>query len=179
MTKLAWSDQVGVLTQFAKYDLHHGHGIKPILIAFKGEQPLFIAVLRPFDRGEHRDPIIEVGAIAMGLGADRIILSLEALVWSLDDPIPPVCEEGDLRQPVLVIHEITEAGERTLITPFTGTEFGETVVIGTVTVLDGYGWVPIALRMMVNAPPSDAEHVVYQIQRCSALGHTIGLGVSI
>ena len=100
-----WGDQPAFLTDLAVADLEAGMAVRATLVAFRGEQPLVLATLRPFASGAHHDAIIEVAALAWSLRADRVALSLSGRAWSLEDPVPPVVEGvGDLRQRVVVVH---------------------------------------------------------------------------
>lgn len=175
MTMPTWEDQLPLLIDLAKADLIYNDGVvRPTMIAFRGDEALSLITLREFAAGEHTDAIIEAGAIALGLNATRVMLTMAGRAWSTADPIPPVCEEGDLRQQVLVVHEVTENGHRTHLATITGDEVGEFSVLE-----GGEGAVPQILGAIVSnateqeAPPLAFDDVLYQISRCSALGHRV------
>lgn len=191
-----WSDQGQLLIDLAVADLQAGHDICPTMVAFRGDQPLFLATLRPFLRGLHEDPIIEIAALAMGLAADRVLLSLSGRAWSLDDPIPPVLPDvGDLRQRVIVLHRADATTDdpiaRSTIVPVEvvdpddasdpTAQPGSGVRVHTgppLTDVDGEGWVPRALMTLVSAgegrvDPEDLEDLGVQVRRCEQLGHRV------
>jgi hypothetical protein len=80
-----------------------GHRLAPTLLAFSGERPLGSARLRPHEPGQLATALLEVLALLLPLGADRLVLALPGRAWSLADPIPPVADEADLRQRVVVV----------------------------------------------------------------------------
>lgn len=98
-----WSEATGILLDLAGTDLDRGLRPVPTLIAFDGDRAVAIVGLRPFDRDDAVQALIEVLSLLLPLGVDRLALSLPGLAWSLDDPIVPVSDEVDLRSPVLVI----------------------------------------------------------------------------
>lgn len=101
-----WDDRHEFLREEARLDLEDCGEARPCLLAFAGPNPLLIAFLREFDKGEHLDALIEVLALVMPLGADRLALSISGRAWSLDDPVPPVVPGvGDLRQRMLIVQE--------------------------------------------------------------------------
>lgn len=83
--------------------------------AFISDYGLTLAhvTLRPFARGEHLQAFIELEEFARLLGAGRIIALLGGRAWSTADPIPPVSDDGDMRQRVTVIHDVTRRSART------------------------------------------------------------------
>ncbi|CAN5128888.1 hypothetical protein BH23ACT9_BH23ACT9_32210 [soil metagenome] len=181
----AWSDQSALLLDLAVADLESGHDVLPTMVAFRGDQPLLLTTLRPFERGQHHDAVIEVGALAMALSADRIILSLSGRAWSTDDPIPPVLPgHGDLRQQVIVLHAADASSDdpitlTTVVPVDVGTdEEGQPIIdVGPAMTDSGAtGWVPQALLAMAADSQSegwDAEDLGLQIRRCELLGHQI------
>lgn len=178
----AWDDVERYLIAEASADLADGDDIRPCLVAWRDEQPLFIAFLRSFARGQYADPVIELLALAAPLGANRLALSFGGRAWSWDDPIPPVVEAfGDLRQRVLSVTLAEERGGdvevRGVIVPFTRDDSGA-VWEAAVRHPGGEGWISSALRMAVEqraalaATPRDMRR---QARRCVALGHLLAL----
>lgn len=98
-----WDDVGDYLLAGALVELNHGHPPAPALAAFAGEDPIAIGNLRPFDPGEVVPALVEVLALLLPLGVDRLALLLPARAWSLLDPIPPVTDDVDLRTRVLVV----------------------------------------------------------------------------
>ncbi len=185
-----WADQPTLLLDLAVSDLEQGTGILPNLVAFRGEEALVLATLRPFDRGGHHDPIIEVATLAAVLGADRLVVSLGGRAWSMDDPIPPVLPDGpDLRQPVVVVHQVDASVDpprvSSTVQPYDLEEGGAddgSVVLGTaMTVDDGTGWVPRVLLTVATAcrgPRSD-EDLWALVSSCEGRGHRFAWSPSV
>jgi hypothetical protein len=184
-----WTDQMPLLIDLAVADLDAGRDVLPTMVAFRGDQPLFLVTLRPFAGGEHHDPIIEAGALALALHADRVLLSLAGRAWSTQDPIPPVLPgAGDLRQPVIVVHQADATTDDpialTTVVPVDrdgGAEGG--VVLGAaMSDLSAAGWVPQVLLALVAAAddgPRDPDELAIQVRRCLALGHRIAWSPSV
>ena len=63
-TEPVWEDQHQLLADLAVGDLRDGLDIRPTMVAFDAAGSLFLATVRPFDKGRHHDAIIEVGALA-------------------------------------------------------------------------------------------------------------------
>lgn len=105
MPTVPWPQCTHLLRSFATEDLDLGMSPQPTLLAYEGEQPLATVMLRPFGEGQAVAAIVEVLAVVLPLGADRIVLSLPGRAWSAGDPIAPVSADADLRQRVLLICE--------------------------------------------------------------------------
>jgi hypothetical protein len=105
-----WCDDTVRLLQLAANDLADGLPPRPTLTAYAGEQPLAIVGLRPFGPGELLGPLVELAALLLPLGADRFGLAVPGRAWSLDDPVPPVLDEVDLRRTVLTVLQIDGHG---------------------------------------------------------------------
>lgn len=175
-----WIEVGEFLLQEATADLVDGLDIRPCLVAFCGDRPLFVSFLRSFDKGRYAEPVIELLALAAPLDADRIAVALGGRAWSLHDPTPPVIPgAGDLRQRVLSIVTVDGTGTgvdvRGTVHPFTVA--GHEVTWGDPVPHDGgKGWIPSALRLTVAqrralaAPPADIRR---QARRCAALGHLV------
>lgn len=100
---IRWDDAPDALLGFATRDLDTDVTPLPTLLAFAGPEPIAIATLRPFGSGEALQALIELLALLLPVGADRVAVSLPGRAWSTEDPVVPVCEDGDLRTHVLVI----------------------------------------------------------------------------
>lgn len=98
-----WSQCTQLLRRFAAEDLDLGMSPQPTLLAYDGERALATVMLRPFDDGGAVDAVLEVLAMLLPLGTDRLVLSLPGRAWSALDPIVPVTADADLRQRVLLI----------------------------------------------------------------------------
>jgi hypothetical protein len=193
-----WADQTRLLIALALADLRAGTGVRPTLVAFAGDRPLLLATLRPFDKGAHDDAVLEVGALAMALGADRLALSLSGRAWSQQDPIPPVLDDGcDLRQRVIVVHVADAAGGADVhqvrsactIVPYDLDGAGGVVTGDRIEGPEGEGFVPQALRVIAAAGGSGGgaaaeaageaadeaadEAIARQVARCERLGHRL------
>lgn len=102
-TDLRFEDGEPMLLALLTDELELGRALAPMLFAFAGERPLGSVRLRPHDRGELTTALVEVLALLLPLGADRIVLALPGRASSLRDPIPPVTDDADLRQRVVVV----------------------------------------------------------------------------
>lgn len=181
-----WSEIEQFLRDEAARDLVAGEPARPCVAAFRGEQPLLLAFLRPHAKGEYADPMIEVLTVAAGLGANRLAASFSARAWSWDDPIPPVLPGvGDLRQRVVTIHRVDGSGDQLtatdVILPYALGDGG--IVWGTrLAEESAQGWIPMALRAVVERGEelavSDAE-IAEQVLRCDRLGHLLGLSQAV
>lgn len=98
-----WPEATAGLLHLAADALDHGATPAASLLAFDGDEPMAVVTLREFGPGEALPALIEVLALLLPLGSDRIAVSFPGRAWSLDDPIVPVSDEGDLRQPVLMV----------------------------------------------------------------------------
>ncbi|WP_336250108.1 hypothetical protein [Stomatohabitans albus] len=97
------SDQVSVLRNLACSSLVHHGFTHAMLCAHRGNDPLFLALLRPYPSGDHIVAIEEQLTLATALGANRIAFCSTGRAWSANDPVPPVCDDGDLRQRVVMV----------------------------------------------------------------------------
>ena len=175
-----WDSQAALLTDLAVHDLEVGGEVLPTFVAFLDDQALFLATLRPFPAGGYQRPLIEVGAVAIGLGANRAMVSLSGRAWSTRDPIAPVSDHGDLRQRVITLHSADASLTPTVvlnrIVPYelvpTGPAHEVVVDCGspdcpeehrlathgvvetgaTMCEASGVGWIPEALGAMVTTP---------------------------
>jgi hypothetical protein len=118
----SWDEAGATLLALANADLDRGGDPLPSLLAFEGDDPLGLVALRPFGPGELLQPLVEVLALLVPLGADRLALLLPARAWSAEDPIVPVTDEGDLRQRVVLLTTADAHGRacrtRTSIHPY-------------------------------------------------------------
>ena len=185
---MTWNDAERFLLDEAERDLRMGAMVRPCLLAYVGEERVLTAFLREFDKGAYADPMVEVLALATPLGADRLAFSISGRAWSFDDPIPPVLPGvGDLRQPVLALHFADRYAEPTL----RSSAHAYDVVAGEVRwgpVLrddEGtvQGWISSALCFAVTdgfgCVTGTADDILNQLNRCSALGHLVGVGDSV
>jgi hypothetical protein len=175
----SWERLEDLFVGCATKDLEACGEVDPVLAAYRGEEALFLAWLRPFEKGCYDGPLIELLALAMPLDADRLALSIAARAWSLEDPIPPVTEDADLRQRILVVHVVDGAASpvrtASAIHPFDlgpeGVSWGEVQRFGP-----GEGWIPralevsIASRHQLQAPDSEIRK---QAERVIDLGHKL------
>ncbi|MFO7959641.1 MAG: hypothetical protein R6U94_01690 [Nitriliruptoraceae bacterium] len=99
----SWSDVETFLLDDATRDLSVGVGPLPTLAAAIGDEVVALVTLRPFDDTGPVPALVEVLALLLPLGVDRVALRLTGRAWSTLDPIPPVGEDGDLRARVLVL----------------------------------------------------------------------------
>ena len=178
---LSWTDVETYLLEAARADLGGGLAIAPCLVAFRGDEPLLSAFLRPFDKGGYHDPMIELLALAGGLEADRLAVSFPGRAWSLVDPIPPVlADDADLRQQVVVITFVDATVEppscTSSIVPYEPA--GASPLWGPALRTDaGQGWIPQAMTVAAQHRAELATgwpEVRAQAARCQRLGHVLG-----
>lgn len=98
-----WDDAANLLLSLEEEALATDVPPTPLLLAYAGDAAIATVRLRPFPSGGLLDALIEVLSLLLHLGVDRVALALPGRAWSLDDPIPPVSDEVDLRVPVVVL----------------------------------------------------------------------------
>lgn len=172
----------------ASRDLEGGAPVRPCLVALAGEQRLFLAFLRAFAPRRHLDALVELFALAAPLDADRLVLSMGARAWSLDDPIPPVLPDGgDLRQRVLALLEVDgSAGwprARSTVVPFDlqdgRVRWGEEISQeGEQAPLLRAMALTLRHRARIGRGATE-EQIRAQAERCAARGHLLGLSPSV
>lgn len=180
-----WDDVDELVVATATDDLEATGEVVPCFVAFAGDHLRFIAFLRPFAKGAYADPIVELSALAMPLDADRLALSVGARVWSLDDPVPPVTADADLRQRVLQVEYVDgTAGRPRHHSVLHAFDLADSHLTwhDPVRLDDGEGWIPEALTLAVQhrrrLATTDAE-IARQAQRCVALGHDLYLAPAV
>ena len=187
---LSWGDAVSTLVALAADDLIREHDPIPTIVAFRGDDPVAIVGLRPFETGDVGQALVEVLSLLVPLGADRLAFGGTGRIWSLDDPIVPVCEEGDLRQRAIVI-ALADAHDgpcrlATSVHPFEGT--GTDLVLHPPLEVDGEGLsdaaeIGPAAAILVGALEQRTElfeltqprDLVAQLGRVLLLGHDLAL----
>lgn len=97
------ADQVSILKNLVCSSLVHVGYTYSMVVAHRGPDPLFLALLRPYPKGSHIACLEEIISLATPLGADRIAFCSTGKAWSMADPVPPVCDAGDLRQRVIIV----------------------------------------------------------------------------
>jgi hypothetical protein len=181
----SWDEVEELLLALADEELRRGYDpAMACLVAFAGEDLRFLAFLRPFPRGAYHAPLIELLALAGPLGSDRLAFASTGRAWSLDDPIPPVTEDADLRQRVLMIQLVDGTSgppsHRSVVLPFDDGPDGAPVWGPRHEHEAVEGWIAEVLRVAVGAelrarlPAGDAA-VAAQARRCLALGHALYL----
>lgn len=158
---------------------------RPHLVAFAGDLAILLIGLRPFAPGAYQGPLVEALALALPLGADRVSVALPGRAWSLDDPVPPVTEDADLRQRVLTQVTVDGHGRdtpevATSLHPFHVAAPPDTGLVWQPT-LDpgpGEGWIPEALVTLVAgrhrvADDVTADGLERQAVRLVRLGHEL------
>jgi hypothetical protein len=180
MTWQEWTD--AIFRECADDELARYAEVAPALAAFSGDELLFVAWLRPFAKGAYDRPVIELCALAVPLGGDRLALSMGARAWSLDKPVPRGQDGVDARQRVLITTYADGAGTDArvwnVVHPFDLD--GDRVRWHEPTRLDGgEGWIADALAAFVQTPDAArdarAEEVADQAERVVRLGHELYL----
>lgn len=186
----AWDTATERLLAIAAADLDAGLPPRPTLLAHAGDEGLAIVGLRPFGPGELLGPLLELAALLLPLGADRFALAVPGRAWSLDDPIPPVIDEVDLRTTVLTIllldgHDRAEPLVDGSLHPYHGGADGDPPTFDapvTVGWPDGPatdGFRHLVARRHALSPPVDAAHCVVQFARCLLRGHDLVLAPDV
>lgn len=175
-----WERAEELLVTCAEGDLQDTGEVGPALVAFRGEQLLFVAWLRPFEKGHYHEPMIELLALAMPLDADRLAVSFAGRAWSLEDPIVPVTPEADLRQRVHMVHlcDGWRGKPRTVSVMRPFEVDGGSVRWGEPQRSEGgvEGWVPECLAVAIETRGTLREplpDIVAQAARVSMLGHDL------
>jgi hypothetical protein len=180
-----WEDVEDLFLKTAEDDLLIDGVVQPALAAFAGDQLRFLAWLRWFPKGQYEEPFIELLSLAMPLDADRLAVSLSGRAWSLDDPIPPVTEDVDLRQRALVLHSVDGGRGRprttSVLRPFDlvdgRVEWGERLEQSNVA-----GWIPEALELSVRRRrrlATSVDEIRKQAERVVNLGHSLYLAPEV
>ena len=195
-----WDDVIEDLLGFAQDDLGRDGAVEPVLVAFRGDQERLVAWLRPFPKGGYRRPIEELVALAVPLGADRYAAMFGGRAWSVDDPVPPVTADGDLRQRVVSITAVDgsargeEPVHRNVLAPFELGDPGDPGEVGEgsgpvrwgtriehdLPVLES--WIPWALDAAARAPEAFTASPALlrdQAERCTRLGHDVYLAPDV
>lgn len=174
-----WKRVEDALIASAESDLQSHGGVDPVLVAFRGADLQFFAWLRPFEKGDYADPLLELCALAMTLSADRLALGMGGRLSSMHDPIPPVHEQGDLRQRSLVLNfvDATDGHVRAydVLRPYDLD--GSTVSWHDRMPLEGgQGWIHHTLQTCVEKRPSrptSTNGIRRQARRVERLGHKL------
>ncbi len=98
-----WEQSERFLLDLAAGDLAAGGWPLPTLLACIDDEAVAVDTLRPFDEEGPVPALVEVLALLLPLGINRVALLLPGRAWSTIDPIPPVTDEGDLRARVLML----------------------------------------------------------------------------
>jgi hypothetical protein len=181
-----WDEVEGFLVGEAEMDLKEAGAVRPCLVGFRGDRGIVLAWLRAFEKGAYHAAFIELIALAMPLGVDRLAVSLGGRAWSLADPVPPVVDGvGDLRQRVLVVHQVDghrrRAHPTTRIHPFSLAD-GEIEWSEPLDPGPPEGWIPGVLEVAIvrrRALEADARTIREQAERCAALGHVLAFGPQV
>ena len=182
---LPWDEVPDSLLALAACDLDDGSSPQPRLMAHRGAEPLAIATLRPFAPDAVLDPVIELLALLLPLGTDRVAIALPCRLWPLDASRPVVgdADEIDLRQRGVVVATADGRGGscevQAAVHPFTLDDVGE------------WGWEPPvgsdddpearlldALRVLLDRREelaTDPSELRPQLERVLLLGHGLAL----
>jgi hypothetical protein len=181
-----WEDVTEDVLWMVEPEVAAGFPPPPVLAAFAGDEPVAVVGLRPFGPGEVVDPLVEVLALLLPLGADRVVLALPARIWDADDPCAGDVAGVDLRTTAVAITTVDGHGRATpdlhgSVHPYGIDDHG------------GHGWLPTDLPADLGAPegpatPSlaclvggrdqlaaepDPTTVALQFARCLLRGHKV------
>lgn len=170
-----------LLRTMASIDLELDGVVTPQLFAFARGAPLAAIGLRPFASGDAVRALIEVLSFLLPVGADRVLCSFGGRAWSSADPVPPVCEAGDLRVPVLVIVDADASSGTCALTSSLATceeSFTFREVDGLREGEAVEGEVPWVLRTLLDqrhAVTARPDELLAQVGRVMSLGHDVRL----
>lgn len=173
-----WKDVGRMHREWAEIDVRSDGTPLPRLIAFDGDEPLMTITLRPFEKGQYMDPLIEALAFLLPFGATRISTGMPGRVWSLDDPIPPVTDDVDLRQRTLCETRVVEDGTlSSCLHPFAVD--GDTIAWDDPCHL-GAPEGPISNVLAVSMPRrhelrAEPDDVLEQLARIGVRGHEVAV----
>jgi hypothetical protein len=186
---LRWDDVTEHLLALATLDLDDGRPPRPTLLGYAGDDPIALVGLRPFAPGQVATALAELLGLLLPLGADRVALGVPGRAWSLDDPIPPVVDDVDLRATVLTV--LTADGHRDgppdldgWLVPYGREPDGSATWYDRVHAGPPEGPATEVLRGLVarrgrplGARPTTES--VLRFARCVLLGHTISLAPEV
>lgn len=187
----AWDETTDRLLMLAALDLESGLPPRPTLSAHAGAEAIAIAGLRAFGPGDLLQPLLELCALLLPLGADRFALAVPGRAWSLDDPIPPVVDEVDLRQRTLTVLTLdaTRAGPPHAGGSLFPYELGDDGAVrfdaevevgwpqGPAT--DGFRHLVGERHRLRDHGPGRRDQVVVQFARCLLRGHHVVLAPDV
>jgi hypothetical protein len=176
-----WDELHDFLLGEAANDLEAYEQVRPCLVAFRGDEPLFLAWFRPCDEGRYEQALIELLAVSCPLGADRLALSVSARTWSDKDQVSAVTPGvADPRQRVVLIESVdasTDPPERgSLIVPFSLRGGRVRWEEDRLSLEGADGWMSQALFLAATDPEAvsgDDEEIRKQVLRCVARGHLL------
>lgn len=182
-----WDELSVFLLYEAERDLEAAGEVRPCFVAFRADEPLLLAWLRPFEKGAYHLPMIELISLACPLGADRLGLSLSGRAWSRDDPIPPVVNGvGDLRRRVVAIEAVDGTEDppvrSSLIAPFDLVEGSVRWGADRLSLDGADGWTSsLMLQAVLHGEEIDGtdEDIREQALRCVALGHLVAFDPAV
>lgn len=182
MPEPTWNTVTTHLRDLAALDIARDGQVRPTLLAFDRDEFLGGIELRSAPDHDRDSPLIEAIALAVPLGADRLAFLAGGRAWSLDDPIPPVSEDADLRQPIAIVLRVErrrngEARTHSTLLPYARDPAG-TVAFHDEQLLDdggGEGWIARYLEVAVThcgeLGGDDPLDVGRQAVRLVRLGH--------
>ena len=180
-----WDDVERLLLELATDDLQADGEICPSLGAYRGQAPLLLGFLRPFAKGAYHDAVVELLALAIPLGADRLVFTAGGRVWSWDDPVPPVVPGvGDLRQRALTITFVDGSGDDvdrvSALHPFDLTD--GSVQWGDPIRERGESWLADAMTVALQRRSelsAGLRETRKQARRCVRLGHELAFSPDV
>lgn len=98
-----WHELEDFLLDDARRELAAGSCPLPVLAAAVDDEVVALGVLRPCEDTGPVPALVEVLALLLPLGVNRVALRFSGRAWSTLDPIPPVSNDVDLRARVVVL----------------------------------------------------------------------------
>ncbi|MDX1657924.1 MAG: hypothetical protein R3343_03800 [Nitriliruptorales bacterium] len=178
-----WQQLADLARDLAATDVHREGAVRPTVYGYCGDHLIAGIELRPHPAGGNEAPLVEALALLVPAGADRLAFLGSGRAWSLEDPVPPVCDEGDLRQRVAVLltadrHQRDRPTLSSTLMPFRCS--GGQVDWSEPVHLDEHpeGPLPMILAAALTGPPdtaSDGITLGRQALRLARLGHGLQL----
>lgn len=193
-----WDHLADDLRALLTPSLEGGYPPAPLLLGYQGDEPAALTHLRPFAPAELLTAVIEVVAVYLPLGVDRLVLAAPGRAWHLDDPAAGDVGGLDARPTVVAVTTVAGDGPgpprvSAAVWPYaraddgrlawcavTGTEVATGTDAVTGADQDGppHGPVPTALATLVahrHTLPSPDARTAVQFARCALRGHAVVL----
>lgn len=176
----SWGGIGDYLLACAEREVRTQGSVRPLLVAHAGDRTRVAVRVRRAAADEHVEPLVEAAALVVAAGCDRAALCVSGRVWSFDDPIPPVCADGDLRQRAVVLHFAESIGRPwSVLRPWAPGAHGCPEWGAAQRMHGGQGWIPALMALCVSPAQGPGERLgelpglARTVLRLSAVGHGV------